>query len=804
MAEVGYIFPEDAAKQVVAVGDAIKATDDRLLKYTEDAGKLIALLKQQNISFEQLQKVQKEATDTTVKLDAVGKQLIQSEEKLKQVSDKRTEQIIKNRVETAKVTQALKDKVKANQSEENSLVRMRVKLKELTEAYDKSGTRTKAAAEEINKLSREIGKAEAATNRHQRGVGGYADQLGTLPGPIGSATSGFMQMGKAMWALVANPIGAIIAALVVTLTSLYNIFKSTDEGATTFASVLKAMGNIVDVVIDRLVSFSKMLFDIVTFDFKGIKENAKDAFGGIGDALRDAAKAGWEYEQVMDRISDLESASLTRQAKLRKEIEELTVASKDRNLGAKEQIRLAELAMQKSKELSEIEVGYSKQKTKASLDDLASKISNNKLTNESKQKQLDEWLKIDDLELQSAIEKDKVFADFYNKNEDDFKNLQKLRSEDINKETELVTGTRRLQTSLFTFKKELSDESRKIAEDNAKAAKKSQEDAAKAWADEVWAKEKTRLEIEKSNEKYQDDFAKQIDDEQKLIDKQLDDEVSKTITTGKKIIDEKEKLEKEAAEKKKDDLKKQLEEEEEIRSAIEQAAFDSALMLTDELTNRRINNIQKEFDVLEMQKEAELSRANLTAEQKQQIEEKYAKEAAKLKTKQAEAEKRGAIFTALINTAAAVVKALPNIPLSIIAGAMGLLNVGLIASRPIPKFATGTDYAPHEFIAGEAGRELIKTKSGDLLMADKATHFKGNKFKGATVFTNRETEQIISESGKGNNFVFDTRELRDEMREVKNAIVRKPVSITDNSGRVIGKQEGNYRETYLNRMQNGR
>ena len=143
----------------------------------------------------------------------------------------------------------------------------------------------------------------------------------------------------------------------------------------------------------------------------------------------------------------------------------------------------------------------------------------------------------------------------------------------------------------------------------------------------------------------------------------------------------------------------------------------------------------------------------------------------------------------------------PLVPFIIASGA---IQAGLIAAQPIPKFAKGTDYAPNEFIAGEAGRELVKTQSGEVYMAGKATHFKGNRFKGATVYTNKETEQIIKESGRGNNFVFDTKELRDEMRSVKKAIIKKPVLITDNSGRVVGKESNNYREIYLNRLRNGR
>ncbi|MGQ1890655.1 phage tail tape measure protein [Thermophagus sp. OGC60D27] len=83
--------------------------------------------------------------------------------------------------------------------------------------------------------------------------------------------------------------------------------------------------------------------------------------------------------------------------------------------------------------------------------------------------------------------------------------------------------------------------------------------------------------------------------------------------------------------------------------------------------------------------------------------------------KQAEREKRLRIFEATINTAAAVVEALPNIPLSILVGAAGAAQIAAIASEPLPEYAEG-GYTRGDRIyrAGEKGREWIA--SNDMLM----------------------------------------------------------------------------------------
>lgn len=60
-----------------------------------------------------------------------------------------------------------------------------------------------------------------------------------------------------------------------------------------------------------------------------------------------------------------------------------------------------------------------------------------------------------------------------------------------------------------------------------------------------------------------------------------------------------------------------------------------------------------------------------------------------MRISQAKREKSLNIFSSIINTASAVVEALPNVPLSILAGVTGGIQTGIIASQPIPAFAEG-------------------------------------------------------------------------------------------------------------------
>ena len=112
------------------------------------------------------------------------------------------------------------------------------------------------------------------------------------------------------------------------------------------------------------------------------------------------------------------------------------------------------------------------------------------------------------------------------------------------------------------------------------------------------------------------------------------------------------------------------------------AAFDIWRSKTDA-------RLEYETAALNKQMEKELSNKNLTEEQKDKIKDKYAKKEAKLKTEAFKKQKSADIIQAIINTALAVAKALPNIPLSVIAGIAGAAQIATIVAQPVPQFAKG-------------------------------------------------------------------------------------------------------------------
>ena len=170
-------------------------------------------------------------------------------------------------------------------------------------------------------------------------------------------------------------------------------------------------------------------------------------------------------------------------------------------------------------------------------------------------------------------------------------------------------------------------------------------------------------------------------------------------------------------------------EELEISKTKREQILSSAQVVSDAVFTIMSNNRQAEsnaaLDNIEKNRAKELENKNLTEAQKKRINEKYDAEAKKQKLKAWEDDRKAALGQAVINGALAVVKALPNIGLSIAAGVAAAAQIAVILAEPTPEFAVGgfsnedpagyvgqptifkNSSSGRPFMAGEAGKEWI-------------------------------------------------------------------------------------------------
>lgn len=168
-------------------------------------------------------------------------------------------------------------------------------------------------------------------------------------------------------------------------------------------------------------------------------------------------------------------------------------------------------------------------------------------------------------------------------------------------------------------------------------------------------------------------------------------------------------------------------------------------------------HFDNEFAMLEKRKAIQLQFAGDSTAARERIEEKYEEKRAAIQKKQAEAQKKQAIFNTVVNTAQAVVSVLAQEPGGVIkkgiaaaiVGGLGLAQVGLIASQKIPEFKDGVrNFEGGQAIVGDGGvSEIIRTNKG--VYATPNTDTLVNLPKKADVFKNHEDyyNSVMGEMG---------------------------------------------------------
>jgi tape measure domain-containing protein len=125
----------------------------------------------------------------------------------------------------------------------------------------------------------------------------------------------------------------------------------------------------------------------------------------------------------------------------------------------------------------------------------------------------------------------------------------------------------------------------------------------------------------------------------------------------------------------------------------------------------------QQFQRLEQERDIALLFAGESATAREEIERQYEERRRAIQRKQAESQKKIAIFNSIVNTAQGVTSALAmaNIPLAIVIGALGAIQTAMIASQQIPQFYKGTENAPEGWAyTQEKGAEIITDKSGKI------------------------------------------------------------------------------------------
>jgi hypothetical protein len=406
--------------------------------------------------------------------------------------------------------------------------------------------------------------------------------------------------------------------------------------------------------------------------FKDTFANAKTAIEGYRDAIIDAQsridvalgrtskteadvnKARTEGTKQLNKdLKDLRFA----QELLRIEYQREVAASKDANASFEERIKANNKAEQKLKELTAVETEVNRIRTagKAAIDlTVKALIEEEKAVERSKVIKRDAIVQIDKLETIA-------FNGTVNRKEEELKlntNVSTAYRDQLQKDNAL-------RVAVLEAEKAINGESLQNTIDTINAKAKAEADALGLSEADSYKREKIFRDAEKAiTDATNAEFNKRID---------LAFQYAKAVTD----------------------------------------VFISLNQLSKQQSENRIAEIQaiNEAQINAINSSDALERDK--AKQRLALEKRTNQAIANEKIKQARADKALAIFQASISTARAITEALPNIPLSILVGIAGAIQIAAIAAKPLPKFEKGG------LIGGKLhsqGGTLIEAEQGEYMV----------------------------------------------------------------------------------------
>jgi len=193
---------------------------------------------------------------------------------------------------------------------------------------------------DVTKLKSNLKGAESGAKDFDKAIGtkkgGSFKELGGAIGDIipsfGAASQGAGVLNKALLTLVANPIGAVVAAVVLAIVGLVAIFKSFQPVVDKVEQSLAALGSVLNVIKNTFIAV-----------FTGTK-SLGEAFKGLGGEMSSAAKRTMELVKAQQDLEDVLAQQEVQTSRTRAEINKLNVQAKNRALSEEQRLALLKKA----------------------------------------------------------------------------------------------------------------------------------------------------------------------------------------------------------------------------------------------------------------------------------------------------------------------------------------------------------------------------------------------------------------------------------------------------------------------------
>lgn len=171
-----------------------------------------------------------------------------------------------------KLNKAMKVTGSSLKSAEGSYNALSKKMSELKKRFKETNDEAErqALAKQIVVVNDKLKEMDASIGNYQRNVGNYeaaftkglagiSKEIEALGNPLAIAKNGVLALGNAFKALIANPVGAVIMAIVVALKALKKGFDSSEEASNSLKRAMSALQPVVNAISNVFTGFAKLV-----------------------------------------------------------------------------------------------------------------------------------------------------------------------------------------------------------------------------------------------------------------------------------------------------------------------------------------------------------------------------------------------------------------------------------------------------------------------------------------------------------------------------------------------------------------
>ena len=417
-------------------------------------------------------------------IDKLRASLIDLDENSKEYKD-RCEEIANLQHKFSAAIKAGSDAGKAAEGSYNALAKQMAELKKQFKATNDEAER-EALAKQIVGINDQLKEMDSSIGNYQRNVGNYeaaftsgltkiTDQIKAMKGPLETAKEGVGNLNKMFKAIVTNPIGAFMTALVAVIGALKKGFNQSEEASNKLKKGLAALEPITNAVSNVLTKLANIVGSI--------------AEKAIPALVKGVSTAGLKIAELLNKIgivSDEKLNSFRKTIDAQKEMVDQSVQLTER------EIKLQEKRRTLTKEQARLE---------AEISDLLDKVNDKeKYTYEERQKLIESAIKkqkyLSSLKESVAKEELEVMKERASLTDNDKEANDKLAESEAKVYSIRKEGSDRL--------KELNEKQRAIKEEGVKATDEANKKIIKSDEEVNKQREKDLKTIEEINQRISD------------------------------------------------------------------------------------------------------------------------------------------------------------------------------------------------------------------------------------------------------------------------------------------------------------